>query len=295
MVFLGARTIDWGGVLGALRHLDRRILALALLLSAASYVGYACTDLFARRYLRGRVSPPRSALVAFISYAFNQNLGSLVGSIGFRFRLYSRLGVPLASIASVVGLSFVTNWSGYLLLAGASFLLHPPPLPPHWEIGTAGLRLAGGGLLLALAIYLALCAWFPGRPIRIGSQQLWLPHARMALLQLLLSCFIWLCIAACLHVLIGPRLQLCCGGWGFSSWQCSVAGLVSHVPAGLGVIEGVFLALAGPVIPRHELLASLLAYRAVYYLAPLAVAAALYAVFEGRGRPTCAAVPADSR
>jgi glycosyltransferase 2 family protein len=278
VVFYAARGMDWSGVLHSLRGLDRGNLALALLLSAASYAGYACTDLFARPYLAGQVTPPRSMLVAFISYAFNQNLGSLVGSIGFRFRMYSRLGVAPTSIASVVGLSFVTNWSGYLLLAGASFLVHPPVLPAHWEIGTAGLRIAGAVLLLVLAAYLALCAFSTQRSVRLGRQTLHLPSARLALLQLLLSCFIWLCIASCLHVLIGPRLPFRALLTIFL--LASVAGLISHIPAGLGVIEAVFLALSGPAIPRHEMLAALLAYRAVYYLAPLVCAALLYVFFE---------------
>ena len=30
--------------------------------------------------------------VTFVSYVFNLNLGSLVGGVAFRYRLYSRLG-----------------------------------------------------------------------------------------------------------------------------------------------------------------------------------------------------------
>ncbi|MES7826506.1 UPF0104 family protein, partial [Cutibacterium acnes] len=64
----------------------------------------------------------------------------------------------------------------------------------------------------------------------------------------------------------------------------AVAGVVTHVPAGLGVLEAVFIGLLGWKFSRPELVATLVAYRAVYYLAPLAVAAALYAVLEWRAR-----------
>jgi uncharacterized membrane protein YbhN (UPF0104 family) len=35
-------------------------------------------------------------------------------------------------------------------------------------------------------------------------------------------------------------------------------------------------------VPKYEILAALLAYRALYYLAPLAIATALYLWFEAR-------------
>lgn len=54
------------------------------------------------------------------------------------------------------------------------------------------------------------------------------------------------------------------------------AGIVSHVPARLGVFETVLL-LALPDVPWDSLLAAILAYRAIYYLAPLAMAAMLAA------------------
>jgi uncharacterized membrane protein YbhN (UPF0104 family) len=37
------------------------------------------------------------------SYAFNLNLGSLVGSVAMRARLYARAGLDEATIAQVVG------------------------------------------------------------------------------------------------------------------------------------------------------------------------------------------------
>jgi uncharacterized membrane protein YbhN (UPF0104 family) len=67
----------------------------------------------------------------------------------------------------------------------------------------------------------------------------------------------------------------------------AVAGAITHIPAGLGVLEAVFLALLSDAVPAHVLLAALLAYRAIYYLVPFAVAAALYGVIEAR-RPRAA-------
>jgi uncharacterized membrane protein YbhN (UPF0104 family) len=54
-------------------------------------------------------------------------------------------------------MSVLTNWIGYLLLAGVLFALHPLELPPQWRIGTAGLRVLGIVLCLLVAGYLGLC------------------------------------------------------------------------------------------------------------------------------------------
>ena len=62
----------------------------------------------------------------------------------------------------------------------------------------------------------------------------------------------------------------------------AVAGLITHVPAGLGVLEAVFVTLLTPEVPKSELLAALLVYRVVHYLIPLAQATVLYVLFELR-------------
>ncbi len=59
-------------------------------------------------------------------------------------------------------------------------------------------------------------------------------------------------------------------------------GLVSHVPAGLGVFETVMVLLLRPYLPGDLVLASIVAYRIVYYLLPMAVAVLLFAGYEVR-------------
>jgi phosphatidylglycerol lysyltransferase len=54
-----------------------------------------------------------------------------------------------------------------------------------------------------------------------------------------------------------------------------IAGIVSHVPGGVGVFEAVML-LTLPGVPADALLGSLLAYRGVYYLVPLVFGTLLF-------------------
>ena len=60
----------------------------------------------------------------------------------------------------------------------------------------------------------------------------------------------------------------------------AVAAAVTHIPAGLGALEAIFLAMLGERVAQPELLAALLAYRAIYYLGPLLLAAIAYLAFE---------------
>jgi hypothetical protein len=73
----------------------------------------------------------------------------------------------------------------------------------------------------------------------------------------------------------------------------AVAGAVTHVPAGLGVLEAVFVALLGHAMPQNEILAALLTYRALYYLGPLLLAVVAYVIME-LGWRRGAAAPAPS-
>jgi phosphatidylglycerol lysyltransferase len=59
----------------------------------------------------------------------------------------------------------------------------------------------------------------------------------------------------------------------------AVASVCSHVPGGVGVFDLVMIKVLNHGDP-HGMLAALLAYRAVYYLLPLAVGLCLFAAHE---------------
>jgi uncharacterized membrane protein YbhN (UPF0104 family) len=50
------------------------------------------------------------------------------------------------------------------------------------------------------------------------------------------------------------------------------------------VLEAVFIALLTGELSRNDMLAGLLAYRAIYYLLPLTIALVLYLVTEARAK-----------
>ena len=282
LLFTQARAVEWGDVYAALRRRPVEGLLLAAACAAGSYMLYSCFDLLGRYITGHSVSAPRVMTINFISYAFNLNMGALVGGVAFRYRLYSRFGLDAAVTTRVVAMSMLTNWLGYLLLAGLAFLIAPIAPPPDWKLDTFGLRVLGAVLLALSLAYLLLCTFARRRTWTVRGHEITLPSLRLALLQLLMSSVNWLLIAATVFTLLEQKIA-------FLSvlgvlLVAAVAGVITHVPAGLGVLELVFVVLLSHQLPRSELLAALVAYRAIYYLAPLAAATLVYLALEMHAR-----------
>lgn len=276
-----ARNVEWDQVWQALRAYDAWVLIAAAALAALSFATYACYDLLGKHWTGHTVPAPRVLLVAFVSYVFNLNLGALVGGFAFRYRLYARSGLPAETTTRVLTMSVVTNWLGYIALAGLLFATRQVPAPPGWEVGQGALQLLGIAFVVLVIAYLALCAFSPRRSWTVRDHEIALPSIGLAAAQLLLSSLNWSLMGLLLYLLMPDGVGyftvlgvLLLGG---------VAGAVTHIPAGLGVVEAVFVAILGGEHARHELLAALFCYRAIYYLAPLAMATAVYLLIEARG------------
>jgi uncharacterized membrane protein YbhN (UPF0104 family) len=277
-----ARNVDWGEVKQSVLELPRNVLLMAFVFAAISHAVYSLMDLVGRHYTGHRLAKRKVMQISFISYAFNLNLGSLVGGIGFRYRLYSKLGVRYSNITRIVTLSMITNWLGYILLAGLVFTIAPMQLPPHWKLDTEGLQLLGVGLLAFSVVYLGSCAFSRRRSWTVRGHEIELPSLRMALAQLGISSVHWLTMAAVPWMLLQGQVEYA------TALQvlliAAIAGVITHIPGGLGVIEAVFIALLSHRIAEHQLLGALLAYRALFYITPLVVGALLYLKVEVRAR-----------
>lgn len=275
-----ARSIEWRTVFDTMRARPVQSLLLAALCAAASYALYGSFDLLGRHLTRHRLKTSQVVGISLICYVFNFNLGAAVGGAAFRFRLYSRLGLNIETVTRVLITSTLTNWLGYFVLGGLIFLLRPLTLPPDWKIDSWGLHILGASMLVVALAYLALCAFASGRSWHIRGYELSAPSLRFALLQLLMSCVNWALIAGVSYVLLEQKIP-------FTDVLCvlmiaCIAGILTHVPGGLGVIEAVFVTLLSQQMPKNDLLASMLMVRMIYYIIPLALATPGYLVMEAR-------------
>jgi uncharacterized membrane protein YbhN (UPF0104 family) len=282
-----ASAIDWKNVLQSMARYDAGTLAIAAMLTVASYLVYCCYDLAARRYAHHLLSTRRVMLITGIAYAFALNIGALVGGAGARFRMYSHAGLGIAAISRIVVFSAATNWLGYLLLAGTLFASGSVVLPPRFVASAGGLQAVGLAMVVAALLYLFACHRLHGRVFHLRGHHFRLPSVPLALVQFALAVTNWSLMATVVFVLLPPSVgyPTVLGALLFAA----VATALAHVPAGLGVVEAVFVAVFRHQFPPAQVLAALLAFRAIYFLAPLVLAGLAYFLVEVRGRAVAAA------
>jgi uncharacterized membrane protein YbhN (UPF0104 family) len=283
LIFRQARTVDWPAVLQALRALPSGALAAAGALALCSHFAYGTFDWVGRHCTRHGLPLHTTLGMAMTSYAFTLNLGSLIGGVGVRYRLYARRGVDAGTIGQVVGTSVLTNWVGYLLLAAALPWLWQPPAVAGWAAPAWQWR-AGGAVLGGVAVaYVALCAVRGGRALAVRGHAFPLPRWPVALWQVVISTGNWMLMGAALWTVL--QGQVAYPAALATVLLGAVAGLVLRIPAGLGVLEAVGVTLlTTAALGQDKVLAALLAYRALYYFGPLVLAALAFGVAELRVR-----------
>ena len=112
---------------------------------------------------------------------------------------------------------------------------------------------------------------FDGRHCEFVTFELPLPSPRIAVAQLLLSVVDWSLAGAVLYVLL-PSNTLSFLPFLEIFLIAILLGMISHVPGGVGVFEGLMVLLLKPYLPSTALLPALVVFRAVYYLLPLSIA-----------------------
>ncbi len=277
-----ARTVEWPAVWQALQTQTPGRLGAAAALALISYALYASFDLIGSRLTGQRLTAARTLGTAAISYAFNLNFGSWIGGLALRLRLYTRWGLSAPTVVQIIAHSLVTNWLGYLWVGGLALLWAPPPLPDDWVLTKLGLRAIALAMIAAALTYLALCRYSRQRRLTMHGYTLRLPNGRVAAWQAAAGGANWLLIGAIVWALFGGRIDYpaVLG----TLLLAAVAGVVTHVPANLGVLEAVFVALLGNRLSVTEVLAAVLAYRATYFLLPLTLALPAYGLSEAAAR-----------
>jgi phosphatidylglycerol lysyltransferase len=270
-------------VLAELHAIPGATLYAALGLTALSYWMLGFYDVLALRYAGKAISYSRTLFTSFIAYALGNNL-SLAAFTGaaVRLRLYTASGLTAVEVATVSGFCSLTIVLGLMVLCAVALLLEPGQTARAMHLGTAGAMGVGLLLLAAVVGYVAWAATSRGS-FEIRGWALKPPGAAVSLTQLGLAAADLSLAAAVLWVLLPPETGIRFLPFAGIYAVAVTAGLVSQVPGGLGVFEALMV-LTFPHVPAQKLLGSLLAYRTLYYLAPLLIAALLFLANELRAR-----------
>lgn len=282
LLFMLVKNLEWQEVKDAIQGYSAPTLLACVAITVLSFAIFSSYDLLGRAYVKHKLPARQILPVGFVAYSFNLNLSSWVGAIALRYRLYSRLGLDVPTITKVLTFSLVTNWLGYMIMAGGVFALRLVDLPEGWAIGATGLQLIGFALLAVSATYLLACRFAKRRAWSFRDHKLTLPSLRLALAQAGLAMLNWSLSSLLVFLLLpeGVTYPTVLGIMLISS----IAGVITHIPAGLGVLEAVFIAMLQHQVSKGAVLAALIGYRAIYLLLPLAVAVGVYLVLEKRAK-----------
>jgi len=267
-------------IIQSLKSLPGEKIFFALALTFLSYLIMTGYDALALRYVRHALPYRKFGLASFISYAFSNNMGfGMIAGGSVRYRLYSAWGLSALEITKVVAFCSLTLWLGFFTLGGVVFLFEPLMLPKVLHLHFASAQMLGRIFLAIVAAYL-LWTVMGKRSVRIRDWEFSFPSAQLLVAQVVIASLDWALAGGVLYALLPKVPALSFPGFLGIYLLAQTGGLISQVPGGLGVFETIVVLLLSPTLPASEILGVLLAYRSIYYLLPLFLAALLLVIQE---------------
>ncbi len=263
--------INPGDVAAALLATNWHHFALAALFVAGGYVTLTFYDLFALRTI-GRPDIPywAAALAGFTSYSVGHNVGASVFTGGaVRYRLYSAWGLSAIDVAKICFVAGLTFWLGNATVLGLGIAYVP-------EGASAINRLPAwfnrGGAILILAVLTLYVVWVWRRPRVVGRRgwSVTLPGGPLTLLQIGIGIVDLSFCALAMYMLMPSEPHIGFVMLAVIFVSATLLGFASHAPGGIGVFDAAML-VALWQFNKEELLAGLLLFRLLYYIAPFAL------------------------
>ena len=254
-------------------------LLLAGLFAVGALFAMAVYEVQMLRYLRPRAGWRRPFVTALIAYPIGHAVGFGAFSGGaIRYRIYSAARYRAADIGKLIVLSVMPYAIGLGLLAATAMLVDTGGVAWVLHLEPRVVALIGAGLLAVPLIYVGFVLVHQ-RPFKSWWPAFELPSTRLTVIQFGLGIVEVLCTASVLYVLLPPGAGIGLPAFVAVYVTAVVAGVLSGVPAGLGVFESILLVTLSD-LPAEALLSAVLAYRLVYELLPFATGLLLLFAYE---------------
>jgi glycosyltransferase 2 family protein len=274
------RDVDFDRVAAHVLAMPATQIGWAVLFIAGAYATLTCYDYFAVRTLGANHVPYRIAgLASFTSYSIGHNIGFTAFSGGaIRYRIYSQFGLGIIDVTKLCFLTGLTFWLGNLAVLGTGIAWRPEVASRIIDLPSGVMRAIGLTGLLLLGLYVAWASRRP-RTIGIANWNVRLPSGRSTLIQIGIGLADLGCSSFAMYNLLpatvhGEPLTIMTA---FVS--ATLLGFVSHAPGSLGVFE-YFMLKGLPEVPTENLLAALLVFRLLYFVAPFCLALITMALWE---------------
>ncbi|MCG8292324.1 bifunctional lysylphosphatidylglycerol flippase/synthetase MprF [Pseudomonas entomophila] len=259
---------------------------LATLVGFVILLGYEWS---ASRYAAVQLPVRTLVLGGFSAFAIGNAIGlSMLSGGSVRYRLYARQGLGAAEVARMTvfaslslgcalpPLAALATLSD--LSAAATALRLPAPL-----LGSIAVAVLVATMALVIGLYRRRLPEQPlahGLLVQFGRRTLRLPNGRLAALQLVITALDVAAAATVLYMLLPEAPPF--GAFVLVYLLALAAGVLSHVPGGVGVFEAILLAAFANQLGAAPLAAALLLYRLIYVVLPLLVACVLLLANEAR-------------
>ncbi|MEN5198146.1 bifunctional lysylphosphatidylglycerol flippase/synthetase MprF [Pseudomonas wadenswilerensis] len=243
----------------------------------------------ASRYAGVQLPPRTLVMGGFSAFAIGNAIGlSLLSGGSVRYRLYARHGIGAAEVARMTLFASLSLGCALPPLAALATLSNLPAAAAALHLSPALLAtiaLAVLGLSAAL-VYGLYRRRLPEQPladnllVQAGRRTLRLPGTRLTLLQLFITALDVAAAATVLYLLLPQAPPF--GAFLLVYLLALAAGVLSHVPGGVGVFEAILLAAFADKLGAAPLAAALLLYRLIYVVLPLLLACILLLASEAR-------------
>ena len=278
------KDIDLEELLDALRASDPRDIALASLFVAAGYFTLTFYDLFALHTI-GRADVPYrvAALAGFTSYSVGHNVGATVFTGGaVRYRIYSAWSLDAIEVAKLCFVAGLTFWLGNATVLGLGITFEPDAASAINQLPPVVNRLLAILVLAILASYVAWVWWAP-RTIGRDGWKVRLPGGPLTLLQVAIGIVDLSFCALAMYMLIPDEPSIGFVKLAVIFVSATLLGFASHAPGGVGVFDAAMLVALlhmDKQFDKEELLAGLLLFRLLYYIAPFIISLLILGVRE---------------
>jgi uncharacterized membrane protein YbhN (UPF0104 family) len=269
------RDIDTFEVVEAIKSTEPRSIALAALFVGAGYFTLTFYDLFAVRAIGHSEIPYRvNALAAFASYSIGHNVGASVFTGGaVRYRIYSAWGLNAIDVAKICFIAGLTFWLGNAAVLGIGIAYHPEAASSIDQLPAWLNRMIAIAIIIGLVAYV-VWVWVRPRNVGRGPWTVVLPGGPLTLLQIAIGIVDLGFCALAMYTLVPdePNLGFVVVAVIFVS--ATLLGFASHSPGGLGVFDAAMLVGLWQM-DKEDLLAGMLLFRVLYYLAPFVISVIL--------------------
>jgi phosphatidylglycerol lysyltransferase len=271
--------IGYRAVIDGLTALPGRLVVAALAAAAANFVVLLANDFAALRYARATSPVVSTLLASFCGYAVGNfvGFGALSGG-AVRYRVYARAGMSGAKVARISLFIAAAFAIGATETFGLGLALRSGEIARLYGLPADSLRLVAALILAATVAGLIGCA-LGRRSLRLGPLAIELPGLGLVLCQIVVNVGEITLGASVLWLLL-PASGIDFPGFVVIYTAAATLGVLSHAPGGIGVFDAAVLYAIGAHGSTSVVAAALVAYRAIYFLLPMAIATVLLLALE---------------